>query len=94
MTLASTEFKKSTFHKNSHLNAYGRKSDLVHLNKLGRPHIPIVTYQIPRSLTFSFLRKLLKVFFYYIWAWWPFSCDQNIMSKFWLTNHKESSHEN
>ena len=32
--------------------------------------------------------------FYHIWAWWPsWSCDQNILHIFWLTYHKESSHE-
>ena len=32
--------------------------------------------------------------FYYIWAWKPYwSCDQNILHKFWLTYHKESLQE-
>ena len=40
----------------------------------------------------------LRVFtikgFYHIWAWRSsWSCDQNILYKFWLTYHKESSHE-
>ena len=35
----------------------------------------------------------LKVF-YHIWAWQPsLSCDKNILYKFKLTYHKESSHE-
>ena len=38
-------------------------------------------------------REFLKVF-YHIWAWQPsWSGDQNILHKFWLTYHKESSHE-
>ena len=103
MTLASTVFKKINFQKNSHWNALGSKFDLdvkyVKVN-LGssfeqtyRPHIHNATYQVPRSSAFSFRRRFLNGF-NHIWAWWPsWSCDQNILHKFWLTYHKESSHE-
>ena len=65
-----------------------------HLNKLGRPNVPNTTYQVPRSSAFwSWRRRFLKGF-YHIWAWQPsWSYDQNILHKFWLTYHKESSHE-
>ena len=65
-----------------------------HLNKLGRPHIPNATYQVSRSLALWFWRRRFLKGFYHIWAWRPsLSCDQNILHKFWLTYHKESSHE-
>ena len=65
-----------------------------HLNKLGRPHIPNTTYQVSRSLAFWFWSRRFLKGFYHIWAWRPsWSCDQNILNKFWLTYHKESSHE-
>ena len=32
--------------------------------------------------------------FYHIWVWQSFwSCDQKMLQRFWLTYHKESSHE-
>ena len=35
-----------------------------------------------------------KMVFYHIWAWRSsWSCGKNILHKFWLTYHKESSHE-
>ena len=65
-----------------------------HLNKLGRPHIPNASYQVTRSLAFWFWRRIFLKGFYHIWAWRPsLSYDQNILYKFWLTYHKESSHE-
>ena len=64
------------------------------LNKLGRSHIPNATYQVPRSSAFWFWRRRFLNGFYHIWAWRPsWSCDHNIMYKFWLTYHKESIHE-
>ena len=64
------------------------------MNKLGRPHITNATYQVPRSQAFWFWRRRFLKGFYHIWAWWPsWSCDQNILYKFWLNYHKESSHE-
>ena len=104
ITLASTVLIKSTFqkislqmHKEANLTltlSRSRSSWDHHLNKLGRPHIPNATYQVSRSLAFWFWRKRFLKGFYHIWAWWPsLSCDQNILYKFWLTYHKESSHE-
>ena len=60
-----------------------------HLNKLGRPHIPNATYQVPKSQAFWFWSRFVNGF-YHIWAWWrsSWSCDQNILHKFWLTYHK------
>ena len=40
------------------------------------------------------LEKKIFKWFYHIWAWRPYwSCDQNILHKFWLTYQKGSSHE-
>ena len=98
-------FQKMKFSKKkSHLNALGRnltltlsrsRSTSVHrLNKFSRPHIPNATYQVPSSSAFSFWRRRFLNGLYYIWAWQSsWSCDQNILHKFWLTYHKESSHE-
>ena len=63
MTLASAVFKKTTFQMFQFLNALESKFDLdvkwVKGNpgssfekKLGRPYIPNVTYQVPRSSVF------------------------------------------
>ena len=53
-----------------------------HMNKLGRPHIPNVTYQVPRLSAFWFWRKRLLKGFYHIWACRPFwSCDQTNLHK-------------
>ena len=74
------------FKKKSHLNALG--------SKLGRPHIPNATYQVPRSSTFWFWRRRFFNGFYHICAWRPsWLCGQNILHKFLQTYHKESSHE-
>ena len=55
------------------------------MNKLGRPHIPNATYQVPRSSTFWFWRRRFLNGFFHIWAWRPsWSCDHNILHKFWL----------
>ena len=63
-----------------------------HLNKLGRPNIQNVTYQVPRSSAFWFWRFLKG--FYHIWACRPsWSSDQNNLYKSWLTYCKESSYE-
>ena len=60
-------------------NLVGPTSPMLHTN--------------PRSPAFWFWRRFLKGF-YHIWAWQPsWSCDQNILYKFWLTYHKESLHE-
>ena len=37
-----------------------------HLNKLGRPHIPNATYQVPRSPAFWFWRRGFKGFLPYM----------------------------
>ena len=48
-----------------------------HLNKLGRPDIQNVTYQVPSSSAFWFWRRYLKGF-YHIWVCRPsWSCDQS-----------------
>ena len=104
ITLASTVLKNQLFkkfpiqmHKEANLTltlSRSRSSWDHHLNKLGRPHIPNATYQVSRSLAFWFWRRRFLKGFYYIWEWRPsLSCDQNILYKFWLTYHKESSHE-
>ena len=71
------------------------RSTLVHhLNKLGRPNIQNVTYQVTRSSAFWFWRRRFLKGFYRIWACRPsWSCDQNILYKSWLTFNKESSNE-
>ena len=71
-----------------------RSSWFHHLNKLGRPQIPNATYKVSRSLAFWFWRRKFLKGFYHIRPWrLSLSCDQNILYKFWLTYHKESSHE-
>ena len=71
-----------------------RSSSDHHLNKLGRPHSPDATYQVSRSLAFWFWRRRFLKGFYHIWAWrQSLSCVHHILYKFWLTYHKESSHE-
>ena len=77
-----------------HSEANFTSTSSYYLNKLDRPHIPNATYQVPRSSAFWFWRRRFLKVFYHIWAWRPsWSCDQNVMYKFWLTYHKESSHE-
>ena len=66
MTLASTVFKKSTFQNVSHLNALGSKFNLGVKSRiiiwigLGKPYIPNVAYQVPRSSAFWFWRRFFK----------------------------------
>ena len=61
-------------------NLVGSTSTMLHSKSQGHRHLV--------------LEKILK-HFYHIWAWRPsWSCDQNILHQFWLTYHKESSHEN
>ena len=100
--------QKINFSKKSHLNALGSKFDLdvkeakvnlgssqtTSLNKLGRTNTPNATYQVLRSSAFWFWSRRFLKGFYHIWAWRPsLLCIQNILNKFWLTYHKESSHE-
>ena len=64
------------------------------MNKLGRPHIPNATYQVPRSLAFWFLRRRFLNGFYHIWAWRPsWSCDQEHLNKLSFHHPKESPYE-
>ena len=64
------------------------------MNKLGRPNIQNVTYQVPRSSAFWFWRRRFLKGFYHIWACRPsWSCDQTILYKSWLTCCKESSYK-
>ena len=104
MTLASVVFKKSTFQKNTHLNALGSNLTLTlsrsrstfehHLNKLGRPYIPNDTYQVQRSSAFWFLRRRFLNGFYHIWARRPsWSCDQDHLNKLSFPHPKESQYE-
>ena len=65
-----------------------------HLNKLGRPHIPDATYQVPRSSAFWFWRRRFLKGFYHIWAWRPsWSCDQDHLNKLSFPHPKESPYE-
>ena len=65
-----------------------------HLNKLGRPHIPDATYQVPRSSAFWFWRRRFLKGFYHIWAWQPsWSCDQDHLNKLSFPHPKESPYE-
>ena len=64
------------------------------LNKLGRPHIPNATYQVPRSLALGFWRRRFLKGFYHIWAWRPsWSCDQEHLNKLLFPRPKESPYE-
>ena len=57
-------------------------------------HYPNAIYQVPRSSAFWFWRRRFLKGFYHILVWLSsWSCDQNVLYKFWLTYHKESSHE-
>ena len=59
---------------------------------LALPEETSITINIVPCVRF-WRRRFLKGF-YHIWAWRPsLSCDQNILYKFWLTYHKESSYE-
>ena len=71
-----------------------RSTKVHHSNKLGRPHIPMLhTKSQGLQPSGSGEEDFLKGF-YHIWAWRSsWSCDLNILNKFWLTYHKESSHE-
>ena len=63
------------------------------MNKLGRPHNPNATYQVPKSSAFWFWRRFLKGF-YHIWAWRPScSCDQDHLNKLSFPRPKESPYE-
>ena len=89
ITLASIVFKKSTL-----TLSRSRSTQDHYLNKLGRPHIPDATCQVPRSPAFWFWRRRFLKGFYHIWACRPFwSCDQTNLYKSWLTYCKESSYE-
>ena len=64
------------------------------MNKLGRPHIPDATYQVPRSSAFWFWRRRFLKGFYHIWAWRPsWSCDQEHFNKLSFPHPKESPYE-
>ena len=64
------------------------------MNKLGRPHIPNATYQVPRSSAFWFWRRRFLKGFYHIWAWPPsWSCDQDRLNKLSFLRPKESPYE-
>ena len=60
-----TNTKKKTFQKIFNLKELGSKFDLdvkkvkpgSSMNKLGRPHFPSATYQVPRKWAFQFLRR-------------------------------------
>ena len=61
------------------------------LNKLGRPTSPVLHTKSKGHWPSGSGEEVLKGF-YHIWAWRPsLSCDQNILYKFWLTYHEESS---
>ena len=62
--------------------------------KLGRPHIPNATYQVPRSSAFWFWKRRFLKDFYHIWAWRPsWSCDQDHLKKISFPRPKESPYE-
>ena len=64
------------------------------MNKLGRPHIPDATYQVPRSSAFWFWRRRFLKGFYHIWAWRPsWSCDPDHLNKLLFPHLKESPYE-
>ena len=64
------------------------------MNKLGRPHIPDATYQVPKSSAFRFWRRRFFKGFYHIWAWRPsWSCDQEHLNKLSFPHPKESPYE-
>ena len=104
MTLASTVFKKWNFQKKSHLNALGANLTLtlsrssqfrfiIWTNLVGPTSQKLHTKSQGHWPSGSWEEDFLNGF-YHIWAWRPsWSCDQNILHKFWLTYHKESSHE-
>ena len=65
-----------------------------YLNKLGRPHIPDATYQVPRSSAFWFWRRRFLKGFYHIWAGRPsWSCDQDHLNKLSFPHPKESPYD-
>ena len=71
----------SPFQTGDHKAAMNRHGSIIKTNvkhnKLGRPHIPNATYQVPRSPAFWFWRRRFLKGFYHIWAWRPsWSCDQ------------------
>ena len=71
-----------------------RSSQDHYLNKLGRPHIPDASYQVPRSSAFWFWRRRFLKGFYHIWAWRPsWSCDQDHLNKLSFPHPKESPYE-
>ena len=94
--------KKSTFPKNKNkfkanltfMLSRTRSTYDHHLNKLGKPHIPNVTYQVPRSSAFWFWRRRFLKGFWHIWTCRPsWSCDQANLNTSWLTYCKKSSYE-
>ena len=97
------DFGFNSFQKKSNFNALGANLTLMlsrsrstydHcLNKLGGPHIPNATYQVPRLLAFLFWGRFLKGF-YHIWAWPPsWSCVQDHLNKLLFPNPKVSPYE-
>ena len=64
------------------------------MNKLGRPHIPILHTKSQGHWPSGSGKEDFLKGFYHIWAWWrSLSCDHHILYKVWLTYHTKSSHE-